>query len=68
MPPHSKELYQEGATILTFKLVEGGVFNQEGITKLLLNDPAQYPSCSGTRMLNDNLSDLKGNAPLSFTS
>ncbi|KAL7751057.1 hypothetical protein RI367_003637 [Sorochytrium milnesiophthora] len=59
MPPHSKELYQEGAAIRAFKLVEGGVFQEEGIRKLLLVDPAQYPGCSGTRNWRDNLSDLR---------
>lgn len=59
MPPHSKELYQEGATIKSEKLVSGGKFNEERITELLYNEPAQYPGCSGTRCLADNLNDLK---------
>lgn len=59
MPPHSKELYQEGAAIKSEKLVSEGKFNEERITELLYNEPAQYPSCSGTRCLADNLNDLK---------
>ncbi|KAI9143153.1 Hydantoinase B/oxoprolinase-domain-containing protein [Paraphysoderma sedebokerense] len=59
MPPHSKELYQEGAAIKSFKLVEHGKFQEEGIKKLLLDEPAKYPGCSGTRNLSDNISDLK---------
>lgn len=59
MPPHSKELYQEGARIKSEKLVSEGKFNEERITELLYNEPAQYPDCSGTRCLADNLNDLK---------
>lgn len=59
MPPHSKELYQEGAAIKSEKLVSEGKFNEERITDLLYKEPAQYPNCSGTRCLADNLNDLK---------
>lgn len=59
MPPHSKELYQEGAAIKSEKLVSEGKFNEERITQLLYNEPAQYPDCSGTRCLADNINDLK---------
>ncbi|XP_016482820.1 5-oxoprolinase 1 [Nicotiana tabacum] len=60
MPPFSKFIWEEGAAIKAFKLVEKGTFQEEGITKLL-----RYP-CSeesthnipGTRRLQDNLSDL----------
>lgn len=59
MPPHSKELYQEGAAIKSEKLVSEGIFNEQRITELLYHEPAQYPGCSGTRCLADNLNDLK---------
>ncbi|KAK7203585.1 Hydantoinase B/oxoprolinase-domain-containing protein [Myxozyma melibiosi] len=59
MPPNSRELYQEGAAILSEKLVSEGRFNEERITQLLLDEPAQYPGCSGTRCLPDNINDLK---------
>jgi len=59
MPPHSKELYQEGAAIKSEKLVSEGRFNEERITQLLLEEPAQYQGCSGTRCLADNINDLK---------
>jgi 5-oxoprolinase (ATP-hydrolysing) len=59
MPPHSRELYQEGAAIKSEKLVSAGRFNEERITELLLTEPAQYKGCSGTRCLADNISDLK---------
>jgi 5-oxoprolinase (ATP-hydrolysing) len=59
MPPHSRELYQEGAAIKSEKLVSAGRFNEERITELLLTEPAKYQGCSGTRCLADNISDLK---------
>ncbi|KAL1643079.1 hypothetical protein SLS58_005048 [Diplodia intermedia] len=59
MPPHSRELFQEGAAIKTEKLVSEGHFNEERITELLHKEPAQYPGCSGTRCLADNINDLK---------
>ncbi|KAL9623623.1 MAG: hypothetical protein Q9160_002079 [Pyrenula sp. 1 TL-2023] len=59
MPPHSRELFQEGAAIKTEKLVSEGVFNEKRMTELLYDEPAQYPGCSGTRCLADNINDLK---------
>ena len=59
MPPHSRELWQEGAAIKSEKLVSEGVFNEERVTELLYEEPSQYPECSGTRCLADNLNDLK---------
>lgn len=59
MPPHSRELFQEGAAIKSEKLVSEGKFNEKRVTELLLHEPAQYPGCSGTRCLADNLNDLK---------
>lgn len=49
MPPHSKSLSEEGAAIVSFKLVKGGIFDERGISKLL----------EGSRALRDNLSDLR---------
>ncbi|KAH0562262.1 hypothetical protein GP486_003035 [Trichoglossum hirsutum] len=59
MPPHSRELYQEGAAIASEKLVSEGRFDEELMTRLLHAAPAQFPGCSGTRCLADNLNDLK---------
>lgn len=61
MPPFSKSIWEEGAAIKAFKLVEKGIFQEEGITKLLLN-PCSDDSAHkipGTRRLQDNLSDLR---------
>lgn len=59
MPPHSRELFQEGAAIKSEKLVSEGKFDEARITELLYDEPAQYPECSGTRCLADNINDLK---------
>ncbi|KAI9796390.1 MAG: hypothetical protein M1825_000632 [Sarcosagium campestre] len=59
MPPHSRELFQEGAAIKSEKLVSAGTFNEARIVELLHTEPAKYPGCSGTRSLVDNLNDLK---------
>ncbi|CAM9669197.1 unnamed protein product, partial [Sphacelaria rigidula] len=50
----------EGAAIVAFKLVAGGVFDEKGVSKLL-HAPGERgdPACSGTRNLQDNLSDLR---------
>ncbi|KAI8849024.1 Hydantoinase B/oxoprolinase-domain-containing protein [Chytridium lagenaria] len=59
MPPNSCELYQEGAAVKSFFLVRDGVFDETGVTDILLHQPAVYPGCSGSRCLRDNISDLK---------
>lgn len=59
MPPNLKTIHDEGAAIVTHKLCSKGQFDEEGITRLLLDEPAKHPGGSGTRTLSDNLSDLK---------
>ncbi|KAM0816979.1 putative 5-oxoprolinase [Seiridium cardinale] len=59
MPAGSVELFEEGATIISEFLVRDGKFDEEGVTKWLLHDPAEFPGCSGTRKLSDNINDLK---------
>ncbi|RXK38886.1 hypothetical protein M231_03835 [Tremella mesenterica] len=66
MPPFSTEIWQEGASVKSFKLIKQGVFDEEGITKILYHDPAQYPGCSGTRTLSDNISDLKAQVSANY--
>ena len=58
MPPQSTSIYEEGAAVMSFKLVRNGIFQEEGVTDILMSS-AQYPGCSGTRTLSDNLSDLR---------
>lgn len=59
MPPHSRELFQEGAAIKSEKLVSEGKFNEERVVELFYKEPAKYPGCSGTRCLADNINDLR---------
>ncbi|KAI0472581.1 5-oxoprolinase [Xylariaceae sp. FL0804] len=59
MPPHSRELFQEGAAIRSEKIVSGGRFDEARITHLLYEAPARHPGCSGTRCLADNVNDLR---------
>lgn len=59
MPPHSTELWQEGVAVETFKIVKEGAFDDEGLHEILVDIPAAYPGCSGTRTLKDNIADLK---------
>ena len=59
MPPDSKLLFEEGAAIKSFFLVRNGIFDENGIKKLLVEEPAKYDGCTGTRCLRDNISDLK---------
>ncbi|KAI3002587.1 hypothetical protein CBS147346_5813 [Aspergillus niger] len=58
MPPDSTELWQEGAAIRSFKLIHAGDFDEFGITEILLR-PGEYPGCTGSRHVSDNISDLK---------
>ncbi|KAI6233321.1 hypothetical protein M3Y99_00925900 [Aphelenchoides fujianensis] len=57
MPPHSTSLDQEGATFVSFKIVDEGKF-QEAELIAAFKAPGQFPGCSGTRNLRDNLADL----------
>lgn len=61
MPPNSKALWEEGAVIEAFKVVEGGKFQEDELTSLLMA-PAAIDGCSGTRCLRDNISDIKAQA------
>jgi 5-oxoprolinase (ATP-hydrolysing) len=59
MPPHSTRLAEEGAAIVSFRLVEGGVFQEAGAAALLTAGDPSVPGAVGTRCLADNLSDLR---------
>lgn len=62
MPSNSKEVWQEGAAIESEKLYDEGVFQYDKVVDLLYTKPGQYPGCSGSRALEDNISDLKAHA------
>ncbi|CAL5420113.1 unnamed protein product [Camellia sinensis] len=61
MPPFSKFIWEEGAAIKAFKLVEKGIFQEEEIIKLLkfpCSDESGH-NIPGSRRIQDNLSDLR---------
>jgi 5-oxoprolinase (ATP-hydrolysing) len=56
MPPWSKTLADEGVAILSCKIVEGALFQEEKISRKLMAEGSDKP---GTRLLSDNISDLR---------
>ncbi|CAI4222110.1 unnamed protein product [Auanema sp. JU1783] len=58
MPPNATHINQEGASFVSFKVVEKGEFQEDKLTEMLMA-PGQFEGCSGTRNLPDNISDLK---------
>ncbi|KAF9465924.1 Hydantoinase B/oxoprolinase [Collybia nuda] len=59
MPPTSINIFEEGAEIMSFKIVDGGVFDQKGLVEYMVDKPSQYPGSSGCRNFRDVESDLK---------
>ena len=59
MPSNSKYLYEEGAAIMSYKIVSGGIFNEKETRTLMYDEPSKYKNCSGTRNWSDNLSDMR---------
>ena len=59
MPPTSKTLYEEGAQIRSFKIVNQGTYDRDELERLLVDAPARYPGCSGSRCFRDVESDLQ---------
>ena len=58
MPPNSKSIHEEGASFISFKLVDQGVFNEDEL-RIALMAPGKIEGCSGSRCLEDCISDLK---------
>ncbi|KAK6747127.1 hypothetical protein RB195_000386 [Necator americanus] len=58
MPPNATSLDQEGATFVSFKVVEKGVFQEDFLISHLMA-PKEIRGCSGTRNLADNIADIK---------
>ena len=59
MPPTSVNIFEEGAEIVSFKIVDGGVFDEKGLVEYMVDKPSQYPGNSGCRNIRDVESDLK---------
>ncbi|UOH80530.1 hypothetical protein LQV05_003184 [Cryptococcus neoformans] len=64
MPATSTTLMEEGAEIVSFKLVSGGKFNATELYRLLVEEPAKFPGCSGCRNYRDVESDIKAGSQL----
>ncbi|TIB69318.1 putative cytoplasm protein [Wallemia mellicola] len=59
MPPNSTSLEEEGAEIVSFKLVQNGRFDSETLYDLLVTQPSKVEGSSGCRNFKDVQSDLK---------
>lgn len=59
MPPTSVNIFEEGAEIVSFKIVDAGVFDHEGLLEHMVEKPSKYPGSSGCRNIRDVESDLK---------
>lgn len=68
MPPTSVNIFEEGAEIMSFKIVDGGLFDQKGLVEYMVEKPSQYPGSSGCRNIRDVESDLKAVSPIVTSS
>lgn len=59
MPSYSTSLSQEGAEIISFKLVTGEKFDREGLWDLMVRRPGEVEGCSGCRDFRSVESDIK---------
>lgn len=57
MPPNAHHIDQEGASFISFKLVDEGVFQEQRLIDAL-KAPGKVPGCSAARNINDNIADL----------
>lgn len=58
MMPDSKELWEEGLNVPSMKIVSGGKFLEEEVRAAFAR-AGDFPGCSPTRRIQDNISDLK---------
>lgn len=59
MPPTSTTIFEEGANVESFKIVDDGTFDKKGLDRYMIEIPASYPGSSGCRNIRDVESDLK---------
>lgn len=57
MPPNAHHIDQEGASFISFKLVDQGVFQEKALIEAL-QAPGKVPGCSAARTISDNIADL----------
>ncbi|KAJ6006429.1 Hydantoinaseoxoprolinase N-terminal [Penicillium sp. IBT 35674x] len=58
MMPGSKELWEEGFNVRSMKIVDNGNFLEDDVRQAFLA-AGNFPGCSPTRRLDDNISDIK---------
>lgn len=58
MPPNSFHIQEEGATFISTKIVEKGIFQEKRVVDALMA-PEKVSGCSGCRCLPDVMSDLQ---------
>lgn len=58
MMPESKELWEEGLNVKSMKIVSGGEFLEDEV-RAVFEKAGNFPGCSTTRRMGDNMSDLK---------
>ncbi|KAH7310784.1 Hydantoinase B/oxoprolinase-domain-containing protein [Stachybotrys elegans] len=58
MAPDTKELWEEGINVTAMKIVSAGEFMEEDVRKAF-ERVGDFPGCSPTRRIADNISDLK---------
>ncbi|KAL1601734.1 hypothetical protein SLS60_006649 [Paraconiothyrium brasiliense] len=58
MMPTSKELWEEGILVRSMKIVSKGEFLEKDVRDAFYR-AGEFPGCSPTRRINDNISDLK---------
>ena len=66
MPPTSTNIFEEGAHIVSFKIVKEGIFDRENLVKYMIDEPSRYPGSSGCRNIRDVESDLKAVGDMFF--
>jgi N-methylhydantoinase B/oxoprolinase/acetone carboxylase alpha subunit len=59
MPPTSTSIFDEGANVISFRIVKEGVFDRDGLYDRMVVRPAQYEGSSGCRNFRDVESDLR---------
>ncbi|OAG02596.1 uncharacterized protein CC84DRAFT_1150543 [Paraphaeosphaeria sporulosa] len=58
MTPTSKELWEEGILVRSMKIVSAGEFLEQDVRDAFAK-AGEFPGCSPTRRINDNISDIK---------
>jgi len=66
MPPTSTTIFEEGANVKSFKIVNDGIFDKKGLDRHMIEVPSSYPGSSGCRNIRDVESDLKAVRPLTI--